>query len=102
MKLDLANHRFLLEVSLRLKTDMNEMLGMFLVTEQMLSDFRLLHEAFQGDQSVDQAMAQADVDDAKVVRDAYEKLSIAYTDAFTKVSNYHVSRAEAHEAQLLN
>lgn len=104
MKLDIRNHLFLLEVSLRLQTDMRNMIEIFDATEQMLSDFRALQKDSQGETSdclSDDfaAMAEADVEDATVVREAYDKLSNAYIEAFTSVSDHHIKRAEAHEAQ---
>lgn len=96
MKLDIRNHLFLLEVSLRLQTGMRNMIEIFDATEQMLSDFRELKKESRGDFA---AMAEADVQDAAIVRDAYGKLSDAYIEAFTSVSQHHIKRAEAHEAQ---
>ncbi|MBP2563344.1 hypothetical protein J2857_006143 [Neorhizobium galegae] len=106
MRLPIPNHLFLLDVSLRLKVEMYEMINIFEGTEQMLINMQVLHEVWKGDasksNSADQALEQADVDDAKVVRDAYDKLSKAYNEAFTMVSDHHIKRAEAHNAQLYN
>ena len=103
MKLNIRNHLFLFEIALRLQTDMRHMIEIFDATEQMLSDFRELQKEAHdnlpdGLSDVFEEMAEADVEDAIIVRDAYDKLSNAYIEAFTSVSDHHIKRLEAHEA----